>query len=130
MGDVVQFRPRAAPAPKTALPPNVKRDALIRLMDVGVAMVHLDARKPGVMVPAQYAKEHHLRLNFAWAYKIRDLDTSGPEKLIGSLSFAGRNFRCELPWSAIFAITSDARREMSEMWLAELPDELGKTDEG
>jgi hypothetical protein len=35
MGDVVQFRSRAAPEPKKDLPPNEKRDALLRLMESG-----------------------------------------------------------------------------------------------
>ena len=41
-------------------------------------------------------------LNFSYRYKIRDLDI-GAEDVVGTLSFSGRDFRCELPWSAIFA---------------------------
>jgi stringent starvation protein B len=125
MGDVVAFRPRAAPEPKEDIPPNEKRDALLRLMESGVAMVHLDARKPGVVVPAQHAKDFHLRLNFSWRYKIGDLDIGG-DKIVGTLSFSGRSFRCEVPWSAVFGITSAENIEIGEVYLKDLPDELGK----
>lgn len=130
MGDVVQFRPRAAPTARVEagpLPPNAKRDVLLRLMDAGVAMVHLDARKPGVVVPAAHAKDFDLRLNFSWKFRIGDMNI-GAEKIVASLSFAGRPFRCEVPWSAVYAVTPSGRIDSSagEIFLADLPDELGK----
>jgi len=133
MGDVLEFKPRRSTTTVSAgpLPPNEKRDALLRILDTGVAMVHLDARLPGVAVPAQYAGDYHLRLKFSWKYRIHDLDI-GAEKVVGSLSFSGRSFRVELPWAAIFAITSESRREMSEHWLKDVPTELvqAKPDAG
>jgi stringent starvation protein B len=132
MGDVVQFRPRSAAVMKVEarpLPPNEKRDALLRLMDSGVAMVHLDARRPGVIVPRQYANDFNLRLNFSWRYRIGDLDI-GAEKIVGSLSFSGLTFRCEVPWTAIFGITCPNRPEIGEVYLKDLPDELAKPKEG
>ena len=37
-------------------------------------MIHLDARRPGVAVPSQYAQEAHLRLNLSYRYAIPDLE--------------------------------------------------------
>jgi stringent starvation protein B len=137
MGDVVQFRPRPKEEPKPyrgtpgteKCAPNEKRDALLRLMELGVAMVHLDARKPGVVVPPEHAKDFDLRLNFSWRYRIGDLNV-GDDKIVGTLSFSGRSFRCEVPWSAVFGITSARDIEIGEVYLKDLPDELGKPPGG
>jgi stringent starvation protein B len=98
-----------------------KRQTLLHFLEHGVAMVHLDARKPGVVVPPQYAQEAHLRLNLSYRYNIPDLETSD-RHVQATLSFGGRPFRCVLPWASIFGITSHAGE--GQVWPEDLPGEV------
>jgi stringent starvation protein B len=98
-----------------------KRQTLMHFLERGVAMVHLDARKAGVVVPSQYAQEPHLRLNLSYRYNIPDLDMS-ERRVQATLSFGGRPFRCLLPWGSIFGITSHAGE--GQVWPEDLPGEV------
>jgi stringent starvation protein B len=98
-----------------------KRQTLLHFLERGVTMVHLDARKDGVVVPPQYAQEPHLRLNLSYRYNIPDLEMS--DCLIqATLSFGGRPFRCVLPWTSVFGITSHAGE--GQVWPEDLPGEV------
>ena len=99
-----------------------KRQTLLSYLDRGVAMLHLDARRPGVSVPAQYAQDPHLRLNLSYRYGLPDLDI-GEEQVSASLSFGGRSFHCVVPWKAIFGITSQATGD-GKVWPEDLPVEV------
>jgi len=98
-----------------------KRQTLLHFLERGVTMVHLDARKPGVVVPSQYAQEPHLRLNLSYRYNIPDLEM-GERRVQATLSFSGRPFRCLLPWESIFGITSHAGE--GQVWPEDLPGEV------
>jgi stringent starvation protein B len=101
-----------------------KRDLLLRLLDRGVAMIHLDARFSGVAVPAQFAQDPHLRLNLSYRYQLHDLDI-GEERVRATLSFGGRPFHCVVPWKAVFAITSQASGE-GQVWPEDMPAEVAQ----
>jgi stringent starvation protein B len=98
-----------------------KKQTLLAFLKRGVAMVHLDARRPGVAVPPQYAADAHLRLNLSLRYAIPDLDISD-RRIQATLSFAGRPFQCLLPWEAIFAITVPSGD--GQVWTEDLPEEM------
>jgi stringent starvation protein B len=98
-----------------------KRQTLLHFLERGVTMVHLDARKEGVIVPPQYAQEPHLRLNLSYKYNIPDFDMSD-RRIQATLSFSGSPFRCLLPWSSIFGITSHAGE--GQVWPEDLPGEV------
>jgi stringent starvation protein B len=98
-----------------------KRQTLLHFLERGVTMVHLDARKDGVVVPPQYAQEPHLRLNLSYRYNIPDLEMSD-RRIQATLSFGGRPFQCLLPWSSIFGITSHAGE--GQVWPEDLPGEV------
>jgi stringent starvation protein B len=98
-----------------------KRQTLLHFLERGVAMVHLDARKPGVVVPSQYAEEAHLRLNLSYQYGIPDFEISDG-RIQATLSFGGRPFQCLLPWESIFGITS--RTGEGQVWPEDLPGEV------
>ena len=89
-----------------AKPPG-KKETLLQFLSRGIAMVHVDARRPGATVPEQYQGEAHLRLNLSYRYAIHDLEI-GDERVQATLSFGGISFRCVLPWDCIFGITSHA----------------------
>lgn len=99
-----------------------KKDRLLSALGEGMVMVHLDARRPGVVVPQQLRTEAHLRLNLSYRFDPPDLSVNdwGVRQ---TLSFGGSRFGVAIPWSALFAITSHTTKEFW-MFLEDLPPEL------
>ena len=87
-------------------------------------MVHLDARRPGVIVPPQYSHDAHLRLNLSYRYAIPDFQID-ERRIQATLSFSGAPFQCILPWESIFGITSHAGD--GQVWPEDLPTEVMQT---
>ena len=103
--------------------PN-KKQTLLQYLQRGVTMVHLDARRPGVVVPPQYASDAHLRLNLSYRYSIPDFEIDD-RRIQATLSFSGASFQCVLPWEALFGITSHAGD--GQVWPEDLPTEVMQT---
>jgi len=99
-----------------------KKETLLAYLARGIAMLHLDARRPGVIVPPQYAADAHLRLNLSYRYGIPDLEISD-QRVQATLSFGGRPFRCILPWPSIFGITANGTGD-GQVWPEDLPVEV------
>ena len=99
-----------------------KKETLLAYLERGIAMLHLDARRKGVQVPAQHVEDPHLRLNLSYRYGIPDLHVDDGE-VVATLSFRGRGFQCRVPWSAIFGITSQSTGE-GQVWPEDLPSEV------
>jgi stringent starvation protein B len=97
---------------------------LLQYLQRGVTMVHLDARRPGVIVPPQYSRDAHLRLNLSYRYAIRDFEVDD-RRIQATLSFSGSPFQCILPWESIFGITSHAGD--GQVWPEDLPTEVMQT---
>ena len=95
-----------------------KKDRLLQALEKGMAMIHLDARRPGVLVPDSLRQECHLRLNLSYRFDPPDLSV-GDWGVRSTLSFSGRRFKISVPWSALFAITSHVTREF---WM--YPDDM------
>jgi stringent starvation protein B len=87
-----------------------KRRQLERALERGRVMIHLDARRPGVVVPERFRSDFHLRLNLSLRFDPPDLTVSewGVRE---TLSFGGVRSSVAVPWSAIFAITGAERSE-------------------
>jgi stringent starvation protein B len=105
--------------------PGSKRDALLALLDQGMVMMHLDARRAGVEVPSYLGHEAHLRLNLSYRFLLNDLliDDWG---VGATLSFRGQPFPCRIPWGALFALTRSGTVE-GWLWQEDLPPELAAT---
>ena len=101
-----------------------KKQTLLQYLQRGVAMVHLDARRPGVVVPPQYATDAHLRLNLSYRYSIPDFEIDD-RRVQATLSFSGTPFQCILPWESIFGITSHGGD--GQVWPEDLPTEVMRT---
>lgn len=99
-----------------------KRECLESALGRGVVMVHLDARKAGVQVPARFAEDFHLRLNLSYGYQPPDL-TTNDWGVRETLSFGGHGFPVAIPWSAIFAITGAASDENAVLFPEDMPRE-------
>jgi len=100
---------------------RVKRERLKKLLDKGMVMIHLDARRPGVSVPGQFAGEPHLRLNLNYKFAPYDLEL-GDAQVRATLTFAGTPWLCLVPYRAIFGLTSQSLVE-SLVWLEDVPEE-------
>ncbi|NTX17771.1 stringent starvation protein B [Myxococcus sp. CA056] len=99
-----------------------KKERLLASLDQGMVMIHLDARRPGVLVPASLRGEAHLRLNLSYRFDPPDL-TVGEWGVRCTLSFSGSRFTVAVPWSALFAIASHVTKE-SWMYMEDMPPEL------
>lgn len=97
-----------------------KKERLLAALEQGMVMIHLDARRAGVIVTASLREEAHLRLNLSYRFDPPDL-TVGDWGVRSTLSFSGTRFRVAVPWSAIFAITGYATKEF---WM--YPDDMPK----
>ena len=99
-----------------------KKDRLLEALDKGMTMVHLDARRPGVLVPEHLKGELHLMLNLSYRFDPPDLSV-GEWGVRQTLTFQGRRFTIAIPWSALYAISSHVTREFW-MYPEEMPKEL------
>ena len=98
-----------------------KRAALEAFLAYGPAMLHLDARQPGVRVPPWLQDNLQLRLRVSPRFDPPDLliDDWGVRQ---TLSFQGRRFPVAIAWPAIFGL-SDARDEL-RLFPRSMPYEL------
>jgi stringent starvation protein B len=101
-----------------------KKDRLLAALERGMVMVHLDARRPGVLVPTELRCESHLRLHLSYRFDPFDLSV-GEWGLRSTLSFSGKQFTVAVPWSALFAITSKVTHEFW-MFPEDMPTELSQ----
>jgi stringent starvation protein B len=99
-----------------------KKERLLAALDKGLVMLHLDARRPGVLVPPALRNEAHLRLNVSYRFDPPDL-TVGQWGIRCTLSFSGSRFTVAVPWSALFAMTSHVTKEFW-MYPDDMPPEL------
>lgn len=99
-----------------------KKERLLAALDRGVVMVHLDARRPGVVVPPALARMAHLHLNLSYHFPRRDLTVDG-WGIRSTLSFDRVPFRVSIPWSALFGICSHVTHE-EWVFPEDLPAEL------
>jgi stringent starvation protein B len=99
-----------------------KKTRLLSALDRGMTMIHLDARRPGVVVPEHLRKEAHLLLNLSYKFSPPDLTVSewGVRQ---TLTFGGTPFCVAVPWSALYAISSHATKEFY-MYPDDMPPEL------
>ncbi len=99
-----------------------KRQRLLGVLEKGVAQIHLDARRAGVIVPEKFRSQHQLVLNLSYRYDPADLTVSewGVRE---TLSFGGTGYTVGVPWSAVFGIGSDIAQEFY-MYPDDMPHEL------
>lgn len=90
---------------------EAKREVFERLAEEGMVMVTLDTREPGVDVPRKFHGLAELRLNFSYLFHIDDfqVDKWGVR---ASLSFQGKRYYCQVPWSSVFMLYSHETSEV------------------
>ena len=83
-----------------------KKDAFLALLRAGWASLHLDARYPGVVVPAPFSSQAHLVLQYGRNMPIPIADLEVTEAGVSAtLSFSRVQHRTYVPWSAVYAVS-------------------------
>jgi len=83
-----------------------KGDAFLALLRAGWASLHLDARSPGVVVPAPFSSQAHLVLQYGRNMPIPITDLEVTEAGVSAtLSFSRVSRRTYVPWGAVYAVT-------------------------
>ncbi len=67
-------------------------------------LLHLDSRK-GAVVPEHLTNNHSVTLKVSYLFQGETKADS--EKISSYLRFSGDYFLCEIPWSAVWGMTSD-----------------------
>jgi stringent starvation protein B len=99
-----------------------KRELLLMLLQQGTVMVHLDARREGVLVPGRFLSDPHLRLNLDYSFHVPDFEIKD-DRVVASLSFSQKPYYCELPFEAIWGMTS-AKSGQTVIFPPSLPQEV------
>ena len=83
-----------------------KQEAFLTLLSEGWVALHLDARRPGVVVPAPFSSQAQLVLQYGCSMPIPipDLEVTAAG-VSATLSFSRVPHRTYVPWSAVFAVT-------------------------
>lgn len=104
---------------------SAKLQVANELLINSTVFVHFDARKAGVVVPKHLASFAHgtLQIGFNMPVPIRDLVVD-LEGVRGTLSFSRTPFWCNVPWSAVFALSADAKRGL--VWPDDAPPEFAE----
>ena len=99
-----------------------KRSVVEQLLEQGAVLVHVDARKPEVAVPARFRGDPKLVLRFGYGLNPAIVDLAVDERGIsGTLTFSGQPYHCELPWTAVYAaVVEGAQKGM--VWPEDIPD--------
>jgi hypothetical protein len=123
---------KVALARPTASKLAVARDILAERSDAGRRgnlFVHLDPRRPGVVVPPHLAGEPRLVLEVGY-----DMPVPIPDLVVskagigGTLSFNREPFSCWLPWDAVFALVGDDG--LGQVWEDDVPAEVAAERDG
>jgi len=104
-------------------PPD-KRSSIEQLLERGPVLVHIDARREDVTVPARFRGDPKLVLRFGYGLTpaIVDLvvDDTG---ISGTLTFGGVPFHCVLPWPGVYAAVVEGEQR-GMVWPEDVPDVL------
>lgn len=101
--------------------PASKETVVLKLLEEGDTMLCLDARREGVRVPAQHARNPALRLilNLNFPQPI-DVTAAG---ISANLAFGGRRFACFIPMEALWGAFNPQTRQ-GMMWPDSMPPEV------
>ena len=105
-------------------PSGTKRQLLEQLLDQGMVLVALDARTPGVALPAHLADDPQLRLNLSYRFGLpMCVDDLG---IHATLTFSGVQSEVDIPWRAVFLMASHVTGQ-PYLFLEDVPRELASS---
>jgi stringent starvation protein B len=107
--------------------PTEKEEYFTAMLEEGVVMVHLDPRREGVIVPAQFKEDILLRVNVAVGFNLPVFRIEH-EALVVMLSFNRQNFLCTIPWTSVFCLTMPDKGHAGRIWEESFPPEFKQTE--
>jgi hypothetical protein len=100
-----------------------KQDVALRLLEESSMFIHLDPRRPEVVVPKWFMGQPQLVLQVGLNMAIPIPDLKLDEKGITcTLSFNRAPFWCKIPWTAIYALVGEDGR--GGVWPDDVPPEI------
>lgn len=101
-----------------------KRRTLETLLARGPVLVHVDARRSEVSVPARFRADASLVLRFGYSLSPAIADLSVDDNAIsGTLTFGGQPFLCVLPWTAVYAAMVEGEQR-GTVWPEDVPEDV------
>jgi stringent starvation protein B len=101
-----------------------KRRTVEQLLARGPVLVHVDARRAEVAVPARFRADASLVLRFGYTLTPAIADLAVDDDAIsGTLTFAGQPFRCVLPWTAVYAAMVEGEQR-GTVWPEDVPEDV------
>lgn len=101
-----------------------KKRTLEALLARGPVLVHIDARRAEVAVPARFRADASLVLRFGYDLKPAIVDLVVDEVGIsGTLSFGGSPFHVVLPWTAVYAAMVEGEQR-GTVWPEDVPEDV------
>jgi stringent starvation protein B len=101
-----------------------KRKTIEQLLERGPVLVHVDARRSEVAVPARFRADPSLVLRFGYTLSPAIADLAVDDDAIsGTLTFAGQPFRCVLPWTAVYAAMVEGEQR-GTVWPEDVPEDV------
>jgi stringent starvation protein B len=105
-------------------PLPAKQGYVAQTMEEGPVLVHIDARRPAVSVPAHLCTDAALVLRFGYGLSPAIVDLSvDDDGIAGTLMFGGVPHHCVLPWPAIYAVVSE-QSQRAMVWPEDVPAEV------
>lgn len=100
-----------------------KQEVLLALLERSEARVHLDARRPGVLLPPSLLAEGQVRLDYSYGFSPPIPDFKVDEHGISAtLSFNRQPQHTFVPWSAVFLIADYDGN--GSVWAEDIPQDL------
>ena len=109
-------------APRQPQPPP-KKDVALALLQQSSMYIHLDPRRPDVVVPKYFMGQPQLILQVGlnMVIPIPDLKIED-DGITCTLSFNRSPFWCRIPWSAVYALVGEDGR--GGVWASDVPPEI------
>lgn len=107
----------------TVARPGSKPEVFADRLRDGRVCIHLDARRPGVVLPPNLRSQKHLALDYGrnLSIPVEDVEVDG-WGIRATLSFERETSITFVTWAAIYAITDE--HGIWTIWVDDLPDDI------
>jgi len=90
---------------------QAKKEAILRLLEDSMIMLHVDSRVQGVIAPIECLNLPDLRLNLSYRFARANIELDD-HAIFATLTFSQVPFRCRIPFLSIYAVTQHSSKKM------------------